>query len=92
MKIEELYDLTLREVCENYVVLHNLECGFIYGIVSFDLLEEFFEKYNISEEYPEAIHGESILPDEVQIDGDECVLDRTRLVKIMESLGISKKK
>ena len=47
-------DLTLREVLENYVVLHNLECGYYYGLAKADDVEKLFKKYNIEEDYPEA--------------------------------------
>ena len=33
MKIEDLLDLTLREILEKYGAVRNLECGYFYGIV-----------------------------------------------------------
>lgn len=33
MDFEEFLDLPLRVILEDYCLLHNLECGYYYGIV-----------------------------------------------------------
>ena len=45
MKIENLMNLTLGELLDNYCILFNEECGYVYGITSFDLVEKMFEEF-----------------------------------------------
>ena len=92
MNINDLLDLTLREVLENYVVLHNLECGFYYGLAKTEDVEKLFQEFNINEDYPEAFNVESVLQDEVVTDYGEDLVTYPKMLKIMENLGISKKK
>lgn len=92
MVLEDFYNMTLKEILDKYCVIHNLECGYVYGICEFDEVEELFDEYNIEEEYPEAFHVENIVNDEVMLSFDDDLLDYARLVKIMNNLGINKKK
>ena len=91
MKIDELMGLTLRELLDGYVAIRNLECGYFYGIVPVDLVEELLGNYNIDEEYPEAFAVENIIDDELIFDGDKELLSYDKLEKIMCNLGITKK-
>ena len=91
MEINDLMDLTLREVLDKYVVLHNLECGGYYGLADGDEVEKLFENYNIEEDYPEAFHVESVIQDEVLVDYGEELVDYPKMERIMFNLGISKK-
>lgn len=90
-KIEDLLDLTLREILENYVAINNLECGFYYGIADNDLIEEIYQEYNIEDEYPEAFDVENLINDELIVSYQEPLLTKPKLEKIMKNLGISKK-
>ena len=47
MKFEELLDKPLREVLEEYCIVHNLECGGYYGIFKVSDIERIFNEYNI---------------------------------------------
>lgn len=89
MKFNELLDLTLREVLENYCTVLNLECGYHYGIFKQEDIEQIFEEYNINE-YPEAFAVEPLISSEI-LDGVEEVKGYKSLVKIVNNLGISKK-
>ena len=91
MKFEDLLDKPLREILENYVVLHNLECGGYYGLAKADDVEELFKNYNIETDYPEAFNVESIIQDEVLTDYGEAIVDYSKMETIMNNLGISKK-
>ena len=89
IKQEELLDLPLREVLENYCTVCNLECGYYYGIFRFDDVEQIIEEYNIEEEYSEAFQVESILVCEDLIGWD--IKDYENLINIMENLGVNHK-
>ena len=87
----DLLDLTLREVLENYVVLHNLECGYYYGVARSDDVEKLFNNYNINEDYPEAFNVEGLIQDETITDYGEEIVSYSKMEKIMKNLDISKK-
>lgn len=91
MKINDLMDLTLREILENYVVVQNLECGYYYGIFKQEDVDQIYEEYNIDKDYPEAFSPEGLVSDEIIVDYDAPVRDYDTLVRIMENLGVSKK-
>lgn len=82
-----LLDLTLREILEEYCTIHNLECGGYYGVFQQNDVEQIFKEYNI-DEYPEAVHCEPLVDDEII---DLTVKGRDSLIRIMENLGINKK-
>ncbi|WP_458454372.1 hypothetical protein [Methanobrevibacter sp.] len=92
MKLEELLDLTLREVLEDYVAVNNLECGYYYGVFKGDDINRIFEEFNIEEDYPEAFHVENLINDELIVSFDEEIKDYNKLLKIMKNLGVSSKK
>ena len=47
MKLDELLDLTLRELLENYVVLYNYECCYPYGIAPVEVVDEMYRTYDV---------------------------------------------
>ena len=83
-----LLDLTLREILDEYCTLHNLECGGYYGVFHQSNVEQIFKEYNICE-YPEAVHCEPLVDEELI---DLTVKGKDTLIRIMENLGISKKR
>ena len=87
MKIDDLLDLTLREILEKYRVLYNAECGFYYGVFRVDDINRIFEMYAISEDSEEVV-VESIVVNDVLFHIDSDVKDYPELVKIMKNLGI----
>ena len=89
--IEDLLDLTLREVLENYSAVQNLECGFFYGICKDTLLEDLFQKYNIEKDYPEAFNADTIINSELLVSYQDPLLTRDKLERIMDNLGITRK-
>ena len=91
MKINDLMDMTLREVLENFVTVHNLECGYYYGVFRAEDIDEIFQNYNVEEDYPEAFCVENLIDDEIIVSHDDEVRSYKTLVTIMENLGISKK-
>ena len=90
MKINDLMDLTLREILENYVAVFNPECCYYYGIFRVEDIDRIFKEFNINKDYPEAFQVESLISDELIVDYDSEIRDYNVLLKIMENLGISK--
>ena len=90
MRIEELLDLTLYEVLENYCTVCNLECGYYYGVFKKDDIDELYEHYNV-EEYTEAFFVDELISLEIIPTLKEEIRDYDTCVHIMENLGISKK-
>ena len=91
MKINDLLDLTLREILEKYCIVQNLECGYIYGVFKQDDVERIYEEYNVEEEYPEAFGVDNMISDEILVSYDEDIRDYATLIRIMENLGVNKK-
>lgn len=89
--INDLLDLTLREVLENYVLLHNLECDYFYGLAKTKDVERLFKNYNINDDYPEAFSVCTIIQDDVVVDYDDEIITYEKMTKIMDNLGITKK-
>ena len=87
MKIENLMNLTLGELLDNYCILFNEECGYVYGITSFDLAEKMFEEFDI-DSYSEAMVVNNLLPDEIIFNSNEDLIDYDKICSIMQSLGI----
>lgn len=91
MKIEDLMDMTLREVLDSYGAIYNPECGYYYGIASFEDIDELYHEYDIDEVYPEAFEVENLIRDEIIVAFDEELISFNRLEKIMKNLDIPKK-
>ena len=89
--VDDLLDLTLRDVFEKYVIIENLECGYYYGIAPVELIKEIYEEYNIEEKYPEAFDVQSIIQDEILADCSKELIDYEKLKRIMNNLGIGRK-
>jgi len=91
MKVEDILDLTLREVLDTYGAIYNPECGYYYGIACFDDIDELYYEYDIDETYPEAFEVENLIRDEVIVAFDEELIDLDKLKRIMHNLDIPKK-
>lgn len=88
--VNDLLDLTFREVLENYCTIYNAECGYYYGIAKIDDVDDLFNEYDI-EEYSEAFGVESIISDEMVVDFNEEIISMDKMQRIMNNLGINKK-
>lgn len=91
MTIDDLLDLTLREVLDNYVSIQSLECGYFYGITTVEDAKKIFEEYGVEETYAEAFFVDNLVNDELLLDGNKLILDYNKLVNIMNNLGVDKK-
>ncbi len=89
MKLDDLMELKLKDVIEDYSLLCNYECGFNYGICKNDVIDDMFERYNV-EEYEEAMGVEPLIDFDILYD-DEDLISEDKIDRIMDNLGISKK-
>lgn len=89
MNVNDLLDMTVREVLDEYCVLFSPECCYTYGVTSWDNANQMYDEYNIEEEYPESMCPENLISDEVW-DTDE-IIDMEKINRIMDNLGISRK-
>ena len=92
MKIENLLDLTLREILENYVSVQSLECGYFYGITTVEDANKIFEEYGVHETYAEAFFVDNLVNDELLLDEGKPILTYEKLEEICKNLGIEPKK
>lgn len=91
MRFEDLLTKTLGEVLDEYSILCNYECGFIYGVVPNDMIPEIMDKYDVSE-YPEAFMIDPIIDIELITDMGNEIITHDKVDKIMKNLGIKPKK
>ena len=90
MSLEQFLNMTLREVLDTYCAIYSLECGYHYGVSTFDTVEEIIREYNVLDEYPEAFAIENIISDEVIDSMENGLLSYEKLEVIMDNLGINK--
>lgn len=91
MDMNELLDMKLKDILEQYIAVHNDECDYWYGIASFEDMEKLYENYNIHEEYPDAFSPSLIVSKELEIYARKPLLTYEKLENIMKNLGIPKK-
>lgn len=91
-KLNELLNMKLSEVLEKYVQIHNLECGYLYGIAELDDADQLYSEYNIKEGYPQAFMPEELIHQELDIYSEDAeVMTYEKMENIMKNLGITKK-
>ena len=60
MNFDDLLDMKLKDILENYSVLWNYECAYPYGICPQDLVERMYDEYDV-QSYWEAMTTEIIM-------------------------------
>ena len=80
----DLLDMRLGDVLDNFVFLYSCECGYVYGICKADDVDKLYEDYDLSD-YAETVSVEPMVSFEVM---DTDVLDWDRLVEMMDNLGV----
>lgn len=90
--INDLLDLTLREVLEEYCTVQSLECGYYYGITTFEEANQIINNYNIQEDDNQVrVHFDNLINDELLLDCDKPILTYDKLEVICKNQGITKK-
>ena len=65
MKVDDLWDKTIKEVLEDYCILYSPECDYNYGICRWDDANAMYEEYDLEDGfYPDrGSCSESFIPD-----------------------------
>lgn len=90
MKIDDILDLTLREILDTYCIVYSPECDYIYGFSDYETMEKLYENYNI-DVYAEAFEPDSMIPAYILTDYHEEFLQYKDLENIMKNLDIPKR-
>ena len=90
MKLQELLDMKVGDLLQQYCVLYSPECGYTYGISTWDDSSAMFDLFDLEDEY--CFNQDPIFPHLWEVDAEDKVLDYDDCVKILEKLGIEYKK
>ena len=89
MKIDELMNMKVGELLDQYCVVYSPECGYNYGIATWSDVNDIYNEYDLEDEY--CFSGDSLIPLDYGFDCGEEVLDLETLKCLMDKLGIVKK-
>lgn len=89
MLIDELWNMPLKEVLDKYCVVYSPECGYYYGITTWDEALQMEEEYDLEDEY--CFAADYLIPIEYGVEDGEEILNLKYLNQIMARLGIAKK-
>lgn len=89
MKIDDLFEMKVGDLLEEYCILYSPECDYNYGIGKWDDANQIYEEFDLEEQY--CFSGDSLIPLDYGFDGGEDVLDIEDMRIIMAKLGIAKK-
>lgn len=93
MIVEDLLDLTLREILEKYCMLYSLECDYYYGMTTYDDAEKLFDEYGLddSDSAPIQVYIEPVIPfDFYGLEFNTEIFNYEHLEKIMDYFGVIK--
>ena len=92
--LNDLMDLTLREILENYVSIQSLECGYFYGVAPVTELEKIDKKYDLKtylDENGETFYVNDLIHHELLLDDSKPLLTAEKLSLILDNLDVPKK-
>jgi len=89
MLIDDLLEMTVAEVLENFCVVYSPECDYNYGIAKWYDVNQIWEEFDLEEQY--CFDGDYLIPIDYGFDSGEDVLELKDLKQIMARLGIAKK-
>ena len=89
LKIEDLLDMTVSDLLDNYVLLYSPECDYSYGIADADDVESTFKEYDLEDQASMAV--EPIIDFDIIGDSDDEILTTEKIHEIMKNIGIEKK-
>ena len=88
MLIDDLWDVPLRDIMNEYCIVYSPECGYYYGVTTWDEALQMEEEYDLEDEY--CFAADYLIPMEYGVEDGEKVLDIKDLRKILDYLGINK--
>lgn len=89
MKIDDLMDLTVRELLDEYCITYSPECDYNYGIARWGDVAQIYDEFDLEDHY--CFSGDSLIPLDYCFDSGEEVLTLDDLRCLMDKLGIIKK-
>ena len=89
MKIDDLMEMKVRDLLDEYCLLYSPECDYHYGIGKWEDASQIYEEFDLEEQY--CFEGDYLIPPDYMFDCGEEVLDLNDLRQIMAKLGIAKK-
>lgn len=90
MKIDDLYNMKVIDLLEEFCLVYSPECGYNYGITRWDDAKLMWDEYQLKDEY--CFNADSLIPIDYGFDSGEPVLEENDLRKILDYLGIQKKR
>ena len=89
MKIDDLMDMKVRDLLDEFCILYSPECDYNYGVGKWDDANQIYEEFDLEDQY--CFSGDYLIPVDYMFDCGEKVLDLDDLRQIMAKLGIAKK-
>lgn len=89
MKVDDLFEMKVGDLLQEFCILYSPECDHNYGIGRWDDANQIYEEFDLEEQY--CFSGDSLIPLDYGFDGGEDVLSLDDMRLIMAKLGIAKK-
>ena len=89
MKIDDLMEMKVKDLLEEFCLVYSPECGHNYGITRWSDANTIYEEFDLEDEY--CFCSDSLIPIDYGFDEGEDVIDINGLKHLMNVLGIPKK-
>lgn len=89
MIIDDLMEMKVKDVLDEFCILYSPECDYNYGIGRWDDANKIYEEFDLEEQY--CFSGDSLIPIDYGFDNGEKVLTLDDMRCIMNKLGIIRK-
>ena len=86
MMIDDILEMPLKDVLNEFCLVYSPECDYHYGIARWDDAGQMFEEFDLEDKY--CFDGDSLIPMDYGVDAGEEILDIDDLRCIMDKLGI----
>lgn len=89
MMIDDLMEMKVKDVLDEFCVSYSPECDYNYGIGRWDDANKIYEEFDLEEQY--CFSGDSLIPIDYGFNNGEKVLTLDDMRCIMNKLGIIRK-
>lgn len=89
MLVDDLYDLTVRELLSDYCLVYSPECDYNYGITKWKDAEKIYDEFDLKDQA--SFDADSLIPLDYGFFDGESVLSIDDLRCVMDKIGIVKK-
>ena len=89
MKIDDLMEMKVKDLLDEFCVLYSPECDYNYGIGRWDDANQIYEEFDLEDNY--SFSGDSLIPMDYNFFEGEEVLTLDDMRCIMDKLGVIKK-